>query len=468
MVDKSGAELGDAAYGLINPESNPIAAVVGTGEAISQTLPGGYYVIVDTYTNGDDVAEGDSISRTMVSLVADETITPKDTTIRPDKKIEENNQEVDTNEASIGDTITYKLSGLVPDMQDFKVFKFVFVDTMSKGLTPNVEEGELLKGTLNGEEKEDMFKVTSLVKNEDGTTTIRIALLNAIDYKDKKGQTVAVNISATLNKDAVITANSNDNNMKIDYSNNPNYDYSGEPDFEPNEPTGQTPEIKVKTFTTSLTITKNDGNGKILEGAEFELTSTNSAKIGYVTGKEYVPYSSVQNYTGDKWYKLVDGAYTKTEPTADTANKYADEEEYALVDINIANYDSQKTSLKAFVDATGQVTFTGLGVGDYKLVETTTPDGYNTIGEITFKVTWTKEDGFRVSDVTEGVKISVAGVGEDGKGVGTILSTTIKNEKGSLLPSTGGIGTTIFYIIGGILVIGAGIILVVKKRMSQE
>ena len=86
-------------------------------------------------------------------------------------------------------------------------------------------------------------------------------------------------------------------------------------------------------------------------------------------------------------------------------------------------------------------------------------------------ITWTKENGFRVINLTgmgEG-SITVGGVdAESGEGVGDTLATRIPNFSGSLLPSTGGIGTTIFYVVGGILVIGAGILLVAKKRMSSK
>ena len=181
-------------------------------------------------------------------------------------------------------------------------------------------------------------------------------------------------------------------------------------------------------------------------------------------------------YGGDTWYKLVDGAYTKTAPTKDTANKYDSDAEYALVKVDKTTYEEAQMEAQAFVDAEGKVVFTGLGVGNYKLSEVTVPDGYNKLNDITFTITWSKENGFRVTNVKEweegkevansSITISVAGIGENGEGVGTVISSTIPNNKGTLLPSTGGIGTTIFYVVGGILVIGAGILLITKKRMK--
>lgn len=477
----SGADLGDAAEALVDTTGSPAAEIVAGDEdgAKSVTLAGGYYVIIDTYSKGNttDPTDGsDSRSRTMVTLVKDTTMTPKNTTIKPDKKIIDENQELDTNEVSIGDVVTYKLSGLVPDMQDFTTFKYVFVDTMSKGLTPtnDIKVGETLTGSVGS--KTATFQVTGLTTDNDGVTTIRIALLNAINYKDDKGATVSVQITAILNKEAVVAPGSNPNTVKIDYSNDSNAEYDGSPDFGPTEPKGTTPEVEVKTYTTELTITKVDGEGNKLPGAKFKLESVGSTvSVGYVTGQEYVEDAN------GTWYKLVDNAYTQTAPAQDgsDANKYASTStKYKLVEVNKETYTTGAAySSEAFVDGReqingednvdyGTVKFTGLGQGKYKLSEVVTPDGYNSIAsDIEFEITWTKEGGFAVTNVTEGYVITVSSSAD---GLGTVLGTEIKNLSGALLPSTGGIGTTIFYVVGGILVIGAGILLVTKKRMSAR
>ncbi len=463
----SGADLGDAAEKLVDTTGKPAAEIIAgdKDEAKSVTLAGGYYVIIDTYSNGNttDPTDGsDSRSRTMVTLVKDTTMTPKNTTIKPDKKIVDENQELDTNEVSIGDVVTYKLSGLVPDMQDFTTFKYVFVDTMSKGLTPtdDIVVGAELSGKVG--DKDATFKVTGRETNADGVTTIRIALLNAISYSEDKGAVVQVQITATLNKDAVVTPGTNPNTVKIDYSNDSNAEYDGEPDFGPNDPKGTTPEVTVNTYTTQLTIKKVDGEGKTLTGAKFKLESTNNISVGYVTGQEYVEDAN------GTWYKLVDGAYTLTAPAADgsDANKYdSTTTTYKLVDVDKETYTAKAISTEAFVNADGNVVFTGLGKGHYTLSEVVTPDGYNSIADdIEFDITWTKDGGFAVENVTEGYEISVT----PDNGLGTVLGATITNLSGALLPSTGGIGTTIFYVVGGILVIGAGILLVTKKRMSAR
>lgn len=482
LKNKEGAKLGDAAYALINPNSEPIGTVTGDGEEKSATLSGGYYVVVDTFTSSADVAEGDSISRTMVQLVADAKITPKTITVEPDKKITGVNDDVnqnnptDTNSAAIGDVITYRLAGSIPDMTGYTSFRYVLLDTASKGLEPKVKVDDVLTGGLGTRDsnsgvitpeagREVKYRVNEVTKNTDGTTVVRLAVVNAISYANDTNKWFYVDIQATLTEEADVVKIPNTNKVKVIFSNVPGHDYKGDnDDFGPNDPEGTTVEVTVNTYTTELTLNKVDGaNNAVLTGAEFKLESTNSKNVGYVTGQEYVLDND------GTWYKLADGAYTQTEPTEETANKYASTtDKYILKNVDKTTYTEAQTEAQAFVDSNGKVVFTGLGIGDYKLTEVTTPDGYNTMAPIVFSIGWTKEGGFSLTmakGTPDNMKLTLAS-DEDGKG--TVLSSTIPNNKGSLLPSTGGIGTTIFYIVGAVLVIGAGVILVAKKRMSKE
>ena len=113
-------------------------------------------------------------------------------------------------------------------------------------------------------------------------------------------------------------------------------------------------------------------------------------------------------------------------------------------------------------------TFAGLDAGTYKLEETTTPSGYNTIDPIEFIITATHE---LVSDSP--TLTLLTGTGENEFTMSSDLtngelSKDIENNQGAVLPSTGGMGTTIFYIIGVVLLAGAAIILVTKRRMNAE
>ena len=95
-------------------------------------------------------------------------------------------------------------------------------------------------------------------------------------------------------------------------------------------------------------------------------------------------------------------------------------------------------------------TFNGLDDGDYILKETTTPDGYNSISDIKFRDKVTGEIEL-TADKTAGS-----------------LTSNIVNQKGSELPETGGMGTTAMYLVGGVLVAGALLLLITKRRMDTD
>lgn len=129
--------------------------------------------------------------------------------------------------------------------------------------------------------------------------------------------------------------------------------------------------------------------------------------------------------------------------------------------VNEATYTVGQTTAKAFVNGEGVVSFTGLGAGRYTITEVTTPDGYNHIEPIEIEII------FNESSKT----FSAYLYDENGYENATPINMggyEIVNQAGALLPSTGGIGTTIFYVVGGILVVGAGVLLITKKRMSAR
>ena len=118
------------------------------------------------------------------------------------------------------------------------------------------------------------------------------------------------------------------------------------------------------------------------------------------------------------------------------------------------------TDIKATVDGAGQIQFTGLGAGEYTLTETKVPAGYNTADPVTFTIDFkadsTAENGytFTSSDPTKVSFDSATG----------LFNTSIINMLGNTLPTTGGIGTRMFYVFGGCLVAAAVALLALKKR----
>ena len=114
-------------------------------------------------------------------------------------------------------------------------------------------------------------------------------------------------------------------------------------------------------------------------------------------------------------------------------------------------------------ERTGVTTFEwkGLDVGKYKLSETTVPAGYNKADDVEFIITATVTDGTLTTLASDNAKV-VATLADG------LWTATVVNTSGSLMPETGGIGTTVFYTVGSLLAVGAGILLITKKRMSAE
>ena len=233
---------------------------------------------------------------------------------------------------------------------------------------------------------------------------LTITINDVLALGAKEKNTIVVEYNAELNKDAEIGAAGNPNTVYLKYSNNPN-DVSG---------MGETKRDKVTVFTYQLNIEKTDSDGKPLKGAAFELFKKN----------ERGEYDSL----GTK-----EAAATTSDPV-----------QY------IASWD-------------------GLDDGDYKLVETKTPENYNSIKDIEFTISANHDETSENPQLTElsgnATTGSVEFVTDENK---TALSTTIVNKSGATLPETGGIGTTIFYVAGGMLVLLAVVLLVTKRRMGEN
>lgn len=231
--------------------------------------------------------------------------------------------------------------------------------------------------------------------------TLTFTCDNILAFGATNSDKIVVEYTAKLNENAVIGAAGNPNTVYLDFSNNPNNGGEGD--------RGKTPEDKVIVFTYKLTVNKVDKENKPLTGAEFSLFKK-------VNGKE------------------------------------------ELVEVKkILSTNAEGTVFG----------FTGLDDGTYVLRETKTPDGYNSIEDQTFTIS-AKHDGNSddpkltalTGDVASGSIINLGVMLEKGE-----LSTDVVNNKGSVLPSTGGAGRVAIYVIGAILVIGGGIVLVTKKRV---
>lgn len=343
-----------------------------------------------------------------------------------------------------------------------------------------------------------------------------------IAFKDIMKFTIGANItvtySATVTTNAIIGSTGNENAWSLDYSRDPNNGsgygkdndnpHPGLPDSTDREVIGSTPDHRTLTFLTGLNITKraNDQNGAFLPGTEFRLEGK-SYNVVMAGGDQYV------EATDGIYYKLADGTYTETPPEVDryeesgtgaadttvgylkdqngiyyvptdtkeyegktlyrlvegTEGQYADiTKKYNKVSVSETSVVETPISQTLTVGTDGTISFNGLGEGTYTLTEIQTRAGYNTIDPINFTITCTLPETVTTGEETCTWAITGEGTEEWTLGNNGVYSATIINNSGALLPSTGGIGTTIFYVVGGILVIGAGILLVVKKRMGNR
>lgn len=447
-----------------------IAAVRVEGAAASTSveLEYGYYLLNPVGASG-----GSDNYATMFSL---NTLSGNDTQIvvkgvypEIDKTVNDDNETEDgdkTNEISIGKEMTFTLETEVPDMTGYNHYYFVVKDTLSKGLTFKSIESVTIGSTVLGKDAYTLDPAAP-VTAEDGTTFFRIIFKNFLEnYKDQAGDAIVIKYKAALNENAVI-GEANENKVTLVYSNDPTYDYDGskdpgtpdDPDNDPSAPTGETPESVTETFTTSLTLNKVDGKGMKLTGAAFRITGNMVATV-VTTGDVYV-----ENEDGAYW-KLKDGTYTTQDPDGTIDGKPVDPDKYESTSVKytketkstIITDDTEGSEVyaEAFVNDDGTLTFEGLGVGEYTISEIVVPNGYNKVDDFTVSIAF---------DETEKIFSATSGKADltvtDNK-----ISMSVVNKSGNVLPSTGGMGTTIFYIIGSVLVFGAAVLLIVRKRMN--
>lgn len=459
----------------INAYLNSANAITDTNRVISGLNPG-YYLIKDKDNSLSDADRGAYTLYMLQILNKSIVVNSKSDVPTIEKKVDDlNDSNTLENEEEWQDSADYDIDDAVPfkitvkngsHVSDFETYTLTIHDVQSEGLTAptsfrvNVENvGEMIfnndnsttEGTVNktfGEGDKAITvsaKITVVFKNpscSDNCTfhitvtyTAQDANKNSVSIPaDINKSKVTVTYSSVLNEDAVIGSDGNPNKTKLDYSNNPNGD---------EDEKGTTPWDTVIVFTYKIDVSKVDGKtDEPLAGAEFELF-----KKVVVGANEAKPQG-----------ELLDGYYEE---------KVSGETVY----YHWAEFGKIVPTLQDKGDYTGSAE--GIDDGVYKLVEIKTPTGYNTIEDIIFTVSAT-HDVYDENPALTAMTVTPADVftvnmttGEVATPTG-IISGTVKNNQGSSLPETGGIGTTIFYTVGGILVVAAVILLVTKKRMSAE
>lgn len=390
--------------------TSPVETITNGGTA---DVVGGYYLIKD---RDGSLSGSEPYTTYLVSVVGDVIINPKSNDV-PEfkKKLKDTNDSTgdvsdwqDSADYDIGDDIPFRLQGTVPaDYDSYSKYYYAFHDKEEKGLTFDPSTVKVYLGDENGKIIPDTdYKVLT---KKDGTTSDNDCTFEIV-FDDLKKVT-----GVTANSIITVTYKSQLNeNAVLGAHGNVNkakLEYSNNPR---GDGKGETPWDNVIVFTYKVVVNKIDQAGDPLEGAEFTLTK-----------------------------KIAGGTKVVKTMTIDGSDK-------------------------------SLFTLSGLDDGEYTLTETVTPANYNTISPITFTVNATHEIEWDSISTRDNVLTSLTGdkkVGEitfDVDKTAGSLSTNVVNKIGTTLPGTGGIGTTIFYVIGGGLMVAAAILLITKKRMENH
>ncbi len=382
-------------------ENNEVsdAGIAFSGDKAENLAPG-YYMVLGSDSNGYEAVA--------------ELTTAQDITIQ-DKNDNVFEKEADAVNVELGQTVTFTLTGKVPDnIADFnnttnvnKTFTYYVADTMTDGLTFNNDVAVTVAGNPVA-----LTTITDAARQMKDADLYRVGL-NGYTFelcldmlKDNgepiynPGDPIVITYTAVVNENAVTKLSENE--ATLTYSNNPNDSTSfGQ----------QSPDVQLYSSRILIDKYETGQESHKLENAKFVLYRINAGVTEY--------------------YQL-NAAGTDVEWVADIAD-----------------------ATVFTTDANGYAEIKGLKDGTYYLKETEAPSGYTPIAE-------------DVEVVIDGSAAMT--IGYDDAQIVTALTNTasIANTPGSLLPSTGGIGTTIFYVAGGVLVVVALVILISKKRMSNE
>lgn len=393
-------------------------------------LPDGYYFIKDA-TASASMPAGATYSRYMLNIVQSLTIEAKDTTVTLDKQIR-HNETGDwgvVGDNQIGDTVEFRTITTVPDTTGYTDYTYEIHDTMSPELTSKVKTDSDITIKVNDTTvlNSTYYSVTVDSTNSN-KFTVKVKIIDAV----KAGvlhanDNLFTYYTGVLNETAKVYPDGpQQNEAHLVYSNNPN-----------DVGTGETPKKTVYDWTFKVDVTKVDGNDKTqrLEGAVFVLSEKSGLDLE--PGKDGTP---TKNQTS--LIKLVDnhdGTYTVADTTTTTT--------YTMT-----------------TPAGGQISIKGLDdEKEYYLYETKAPGGYNALtAPVKIKITDNTYDSIGNQIVTQ------PNVVFNGSNAYSGVGFEVENNRGTTLPGTGGIGTTIFYVVGGGLMVAAAILLITKKRMENR
>ena len=465
-----------------------IGAIKSTenGEIKWEKIPYGYYYISPDQPVSDAAVTIDTVNPTVTVIDKNQVISDEKDIIETDDEGEEIKKKV--NEAGLNEDIDFRITVNATNYDgDKKVYKYVICDNIEAGMTFKADSAPVIKvdDTVVPAENytikyyTDNTKATEVTGDDLSTAQYFEIVIKWTDtgkwsgthlYSSNAVLTVEYTAFLDPNKrDQLVIGGTNDGNTneaQVKW-----YSDIEDQEEEPEEPNGKNPKKYTDTFTTELTILKKDQDGNALQGAEFTLTGPEGAVV--ITKTE----EFVKDASGTYW-KLKDGSYTTTDPATPNMNTTQYEsttDKYVKVTWDKIVYEPSTANKVTYVTGTdGKIVVKGLKPGTYIIKETHAPDGFNKIDdEIKIVIDW---DATSVSESTTTAASFKLGTGTttgvtldaDGSSANAIYKITVKNNQGTTLPSTGGIGTTIFYVVGSIMVVAAGVLLITKKRMSRE
>lgn len=405
-----GKIVANAAYDVLKDKTNAASATLDAAHP-DVTLPAGYYFIYDNTLNNED-------ARILHRLVANvNNIKAKDSkepTLTKKVLDSDSGEWVDVTDYNIGDTFHFQITAVLPDnYATLSTYFLEFTDTQADGFKkPESVTVYAIKADGTRVDFTPADYALNLNPTAPATFTLNISNMKGEDSKFAdlgNGAKVILEYETQLLEDAVIGGAGNVNEVHLDYT---------------GDGTGLDDDATVFTF-------------------EFEANKIDGVSKGELNG------------AGFTLNKLVDGEWVLVK----TIEPPTEEELEADPNAGVNKF-----------------TFTGLKAGRYQLIEDQAPTGYNKLEDpIYFEVIAeyeTDTSGNQVVKSLSIVKTNAEGNPiEDGKPGDTTtgqITMDVENNKGLLLPEAGGIGTTIFYILGGILVVGAAVLLITKRRMGAS